>query len=407
MIKSILKTKGYIWIILIAIGVLLSSNTYKQEWGFFSHRLINKMAVYTLPQSLLRFYKPHIGFITESAVNPDMRRYATKYEAMRHYMDIDQWDTIPFKKVPRNFEEALVKFSSLYVINDSGDSLRIRVNFLENDSIVELSFRNYKETFRKKDLMGFITQEIMPLFYEDEMKVSSLKLNYWLKKIVIDTDKYPYVLLKDEFTEHGILPYYIEQGYKKLVRAYINQDKDQILRHAADLGHYVGDIHTPLHTVANYNGQMTDQLGIHPFWESRIPELFAMEEYDFFVGKAELVNDITTYIWDIFTDTHAKAHIVLSVEKQLSQQFPPDKQWCFDRRLDQTVRIQCREYAKAYQDALKGMVEEQMSKTIKATGDLWYSAWVEAGSPDLKKLDTNPLPEEKIIADPNLNVREY
>ncbi|HMP30815.1 MAG TPA: zinc dependent phospholipase C family protein, partial [Saprospiraceae bacterium] len=358
-------------------------------------------------QQLLRFYKPHIGFITESAVNPDMRRYATKYEAMRHYMDIDHWDTIPFKKIPRNFEEALVKFSSFYLISTSGDSIKLKIQFNELDSTLNIGFLNTNHNIKKKDFMGFITQELMPLFYEDEIKVSSLKFNYWLKNNLIDSDKFPTIVLKDEFTDFGILPYYIEQGYNKLVKAYVNKNKDQILRHAADLGHYVGDLHTPLHTVANYNGQMTDQVGIHPFWESRVPELFALEEYDFFVGKAVYIDDVRKYIWDILTDTHIKAAVVLNVEKELSKQFPPDKQWCFDVRLDQTVRIQCREYAKAYQNALKGMVEEQMTKTIKTTGDLWYTAWIDAGSPDLRKLDKNPLPEEKIITDPNLKVREY
>lgn len=394
---------------LIIIGCFaFFSFSIKPEWGFYSHRLINKMAVFSLPQNLLKFYKPHINFITESAVNPDMRRYATKYEAMRHYMDIDHWDTIPFRKLPRDFSEALVKFSSLYAVNASGDSLPIKVKMTElKDSLIEISFKGFKENLRKKDFMGFINQEMMPLFYDDEMKVSTLKINYWLKKKIIDHTRYPDIILKDQFTEFGILPYYIEQGYNKLVNAYKEKNKDLILRHAADLGHYIGDLHTPLHTVANYNGQLSDQVGIHPFWESRIPELFALEEYDFFVGKAEYKSDIRKYIWNVLTDTHIKAYEVLGTEKKLSQQFPPDKQWCFDVRLDQTVRIQCREYAKAYENALKGMVEEQMSKTIKMTGDLWYSAWVDAGSPDLKGLSKEKVPEEKITADPNLKVREY
>jgi hypothetical protein len=394
--------------LLFFAGILSLSFITSPDWGFFSHRLINKMAVFTLPQNLLKFYKPHIGVITENAVNPDMRRYATKYEAMRHYMDIDHWDTIPFQKIPRDFSEALVKFSSLFVVNNTGDSLQITITSTGyQDSLVELSFNGNKDTFRKKDFMGFINNEMMPLFYDDDMQVSTLKLNYWLKKEFIKNEDYQSITLVDKFTEFGILPYYIEQGYNKLVKAYIQKDKDLILRHAADLGHYIGDLHTPLHTVANYNGQLTDQVGIHPFWESRIPELFALEEYDFFVGKAEYRPNIKKYIWDVLTDTHIKAYEVLHTEKVLSRQFPPDKQWCFDIRLDQTVRIQCKEYAKAYENALKGMVEEQMSKTIKMTGDMWYSAWIEAGSPDLRSLSKGQIEEEKIVVNPNLKVREY
>jgi len=49
------------------------------------------------------------------------------------------------------------------------------------------------------------------------------------------------------------------------------------------------DLHVPLHASSNHNGQFTDQKGIHGFWESRIPELLADKEWDFFIGKAEYI----------------------------------------------------------------------------------------------------------------------
>ena len=35
---------------------------------------------------------------------------------------------------------------------------------------------------------------------------------------------------------------------------------------------------------------------------------------------------------------------------------------------------------------LNGMVERQMRRSVKAVGDIWYTAWVDAGQPDLKSL---------------------
>jgi len=53
------------------------------------------MAVHSLPPELISFYKPHIQFITEKAVNPDRRRYAVKDEAEKHYIDLDHYgDTV-------------------------------------------------------------------------------------------------------------------------------------------------------------------------------------------------------------------------------------------------------------------------------------------------------------------------
>ena len=56
---------------------LISTSDYSSTWGFFSHKKINRMAVFTIPdESLFHFYKFHIDFISEHAVDPDKRRYA-------------------------------------------------------------------------------------------------------------------------------------------------------------------------------------------------------------------------------------------------------------------------------------------------------------------------------------------
>lgn len=47
-----------------------------QAWGFYGHRRINRMAVFTLPPAMFGFYKRHIDYITDHATDPDSRRYA-------------------------------------------------------------------------------------------------------------------------------------------------------------------------------------------------------------------------------------------------------------------------------------------------------------------------------------------
>jgi hypothetical protein len=44
------------------------------------------------------------------------------------------------------------------------------------------------------------------------------------------------------------------------------------------------------------------------------------------------------------------------------------------------------EYAGKFHTALNGMVESQM-KAVTATASFWYTAWVNAGKPDLSNLD--------------------
>ena len=49
------------------------------------------------------------------------------------------------------------------------------------------------------------------------------------------------------------------------------------------------------------------------------------------------------------------------------------------------------EYCTAFNIALNGMVENQMRKAIANTANYWYTAWVNAGKPDLTELDAPQL----------------
>jgi hypothetical protein len=46
------------------------------------------------------------------------------------------------------------------------------------------------------------------------------------------------------------------------------------------------------------------------------------------------------------------------------------------------------EYATAFHAALNGMVEDQMRRSVQTLADYWYTAWVNAGKPDLSRLDS-------------------
>jgi hypothetical protein len=139
----------------------------------------------------------------------------------------------------------------------------------------------------------------------------------------------------------------------------------------------------PLHTTKNYNGQLSDQNGIHAFWESRIPELFAERDWDFMVGQARYIEDPVSYFWNIVLESHALVSDVLSNEKDLSITFPESEQYCFEERLSTVVRTQCADYARAYQDRMQGMVEARMQDAILAVGSAWFTAWVDGGQPEL------------------------
>ncbi len=197
----------------------------------------------------------------------------------------------------------------------------------------------------------------------------------------------------DSLAAHGIVPWHITKIYDQLKDAFLLRDPRKILRISAELGHYIADANVPLHTTSNYDGQKTGQVGIHALWESRLPELH-FTEYDFFVGKAEYVQDIQMAAWAAIARSSAAVDSVLQFEKVLSEKME-SKKFSFETKGKQTVKIVSIEYSKAYHQLLSGMVERQFRASVKMVGDVWYSAWVDAGQPDLKELvDYNPTEEE-------------
>jgi hypothetical protein len=188
----------------------------------------------------------------------------------------------------------------------------------------------------------------------------------------IDIDhygKYPYASLPrkwndavakysaDSLNVHGIVPWWLQTMLYRLTNAFKEKNQVKILKYSAEIGHYIADAHVPLHASSNHNGQFTDQKGIHGFWESRIPELLAEKEWDFFIGKAEYIKNPADFIWKRISESGAAADTVLQYEKELTKNFPPDQKFSFEERNGITIRQYSSAFSEKYNFLLKGMVE--------------------------------------------------
>ncbi len=384
---TFLKNKRFLKLIFVLFLIVCMFSMAKRTppWGFFGHRRINRLAIFTLPPPLIGFYKKNIEFITEHAVDPDKRRYASKFEAIRHYIDLDHWGTFPFDNLPRKWVDALMKFTDVYVVQNQ-DTIQIM-----GADIVDYSNKKILETplgkLSKRQYKSFIYNNIFPQYYQENWVIAQDSL----QKLFGDKWKYPnaIIIAKDRISSEGIVPYYLPRIEKRLTRAMKNMDINQVLELSADIGHYIADAHVPLHTTQNYNGQMTHQYGIHAFWESRIPELFADETYDYFVGTADYIDNTTDFYWKVVLESHRHVQDVLGFEKELSKTYPQDQQYCQVERNNAMVRLQCENYTKAYQEKMDGLVENRMRAAIKSVGDIWFTCWVNAGKPDLSKVDAH------------------
>ena len=194
----------------------------------------------------------------------------------------------------------------------------------------------------------------------------------------------------DTLNKYGTVPWAIQYQYYRLVEAFKKHDTTAILTASANLGHYVADAHVPLHLHSNHDGQLTKQQGIHALWETRLPELFAAN-WNCYAGKARYIENPLTEAFKICRTSFSKADSVLRLERQLNRTFPALKKYAMAVRGTRKVKDYSAGYSSAYQKLLRGMVQRRMRSAVLSVGSYWYSAWVDAGQPDLIKLIEKPL----------------
>ena len=260
-----------------------------------------------MPYETFGFFKKHIDYLSEHAVDPDKRRYLVKGEGEKHYIDIDYYErALPFDTLPRSYSKAINKY------------------------------------------------------------------------------------VKDTLHAYGIVPWNIQWTLKSLTEAFATNNEQKILKFAAEIGHYIGDAHVPLHVTANYNGQLTNQHGIHGFLESRLPELFS-SEYDFFVGPAQYIDNPLNETWEIIESSFAALDSVFYYEKKLQVLFPENSKYSYEVKGNQLQKVYSIAFSNQYHLYLNGLVERRMRSAVQCVASFWYTAWVNAGQPDLDILKKSEL----------------
>lgn len=192
----------------------------------------------------------------------------------------------------------------------------------------------------------------------------------------------------------GYLPWYIQTLTEKLTAAFKRRNKSEILFISSELSHYIADAHQPLHTSSNYDGQLTNQKGVHSLWESFLPQKFG-SAYNFKTDTARYIADVPAETWKIIKQSHSLVAPLLTAERKVRNSFTRDDMYKKDRS-GKTVMfynspVFSDAYAKQFHEALNGMVEQQLRLSIYEVACFWYTAWVKGGRPDLISLDDSHL----------------
>ena len=204
---------------------------------------------------------------------------------------------------------------------------------------------------------------------------------------------------KNLLQKEGLLPWNIYWQVHRLKTAYQNGEIEPILRSAAELGHYVADAHVPLHTTANYNGQLTGQHGIHGLWETSLPELF-MDTLLIEQKEARYMTNLMEEILEVIHESHGLVSTVLNEEKLTRKVVPEHLQWAYTQTKKNTRKTHSYLFRKQYLIRLNGMVQQRMSEAVLFFRDCIYTAWIMAGQPNL------PNAQVSFIEDNEVNIHE-
>ena len=200
---------------------------------------------------------------------------------------------------------------------------------------------------------------------------------------------------KDSLLKYGYVPYHIIYMKGRLTEAFRSGNKDSILFYAADIGHYIEDANVPLHTTVNYDGQYTNQKGIHSLWESMIPEL-EIGSYNLYSSHtATYLGHPEEAIWTAIRRASVLMPDMLQKEKEVSLGFTEERKFRVQMRRGVESKSYTTEFAKAYAASLMNTVNEQLIHSVNLVADFWYTSWVDAGKPDLAGLTGNWTIDDK------------
>lgn len=175
----------------------------------------------------------------------------------------------------------------------------------------------------------------------------------------------------------GILPFSIIATTDSIKKYFQLHNFQKAMLHAADLGHYVGDGHQPLHITRNYDGQYTNQSGVHSRYETQlINRDSAYITYNF--ENAAYVSDINHFVFNFIYNNYRYVDSVLkydSIAHALAQNYNTN-------------------YYQIYWQLSGNFTQILFNNASHFIASLIYTSWINAGSPVLIASAETTLPEK-------------
>lgn len=172
--------------------------------------------------------------------------------------------------------------------------------------------------------------------------------------------------------DQGILPWTILIVMDSITAAFARNDIHRAMLLSADLGHYVGDGHNPLHITRNYNGQFTGQTGVHSRYETNMINRY-LNEIVYSNETAVYIDNVSEYTFNMLYDNYQYLDSVLyadSVAKAM------------------TGSTSSTSYYQNFWNISKGFTIGLLKKASFRLGCLIYTAWVNSQTTGLNETGT-------------------
>ena len=164
----------------------------------------------------------------------------------------------------------------------------------------------------------------------------------------------------------AVLPWQIGEFSLRLTKAMKAGNWEEVKLDAAALAHYVADAHDPLHTTQNFDGQLTLQTGLSARFDIHLFDRYSK----FFIMHPEnavKIDDPTEYAFQTCLASNVWVNFIIWSDMRAREGLMDYNDEYYDRFYDQVGRTVVHEINAAAHDA----------------GSYWYTAWLNAGRPQL------------------------
>jgi hypothetical protein len=178
---------------------------------------------------------------------------------------------------------------------------------------------------------------------------------------------------KERIEKEGQVPWRTAEIYQRLVQAFGEHKAatnayalENIKFFSAALAHYVSDAHVPFHAVKNYDGQLTNQHGIHSRFETEL----VLRYRDRLTIRASPTFPIANpldFVFDALLRSFTLVDPILKADRESAEGREEYDDAYFERFFLKTRHI----------------LEQRLNDSISGVASMIVSAWEKGGKPEL------------------------